>query len=141
MPSILQGGGKPMESAPADQRLHQPEQGGGGGEMRSTLVSGGDGSHRIEHEDGNVTEHPHIGHALMSMAGKHSEGKHYHAHSDGMGGDRVVHTSEHGGEAEGPHDQGIDEFFNEDGGEESGENDEAGKKEGKSGGTDGKDWE
>ncbi len=140
MPSILQGGGKPMESAPADQHAPMPEEGGGGGEMRSTLVSRGDGTHHIEHEDGNMTEHPHIGHALMSMAGKHSEGKHYHAHSDGMGGDRVVHTSEHGGEPEGPHDQGIDEFFNEDGGDEGGEQEQP-KKESKSSESDGKDWE
>ncbi len=125
MPSILQGGAKPAPmAAPADEHTPMPES-GGGGESRSTLVSHGDGTHHIEHEDGNQSEHPHIGHALMHLAGKHSEGMHHHTHSDGMGGGHTVHTSEHGGEPEGPHDhenlesvkQGMDQFFNEEKGE------------------------
>ena len=148
MPSILQGGGKPAPMAPPHEGGMPMQEGGGGGEQRSTLVSHGDGTHHIEHEDGNQTEHPHIGHALMAMAGKHSEGLHHHTHSDGMGGGHTVHKSEHGGEPEGEEHpdlesvkQGMDQFFNEEGGEESGEHDEAGKKEGKSGESDGKDWE
>lgn len=121
MPSILQGGGKPkMAPAKADEHTPMPEH-EGGGEARSTLVSHGDGSHHIEHEDGTTTEHGHIGHALMHLAGKHSDGMHHHTHSDGMGGGHTVHTSEHGGEPQGPHDhdnlesvkQGLDKFFGE----------------------------
>ena len=76
---------------------------------------------------------PRLCHALMHLAGKHSEGMHHHTHSDGMGGGHTVHTSEHGGEPEGPHDhknlesvkQGMDHFFNEEKGE--GEDDWGGK--------------
>lgn len=144
MPSILQGRDrKPPMSAPADEHMPEHEMDGGdGGEMRSTLVSRGDGTHHIEHEDGSMSEHPHIGHALMHLAGKHSDGKHHHTHSDGMGGGHTVHTSEHGGEPEGPHDhenlesvkKGMDQFFNEEENESDwGEGKEAGKdgKEGK----------
>jgi hypothetical protein len=77
---------------------------GGDGESRSTLVSRGDGTHQIEHEDGSTTDHPHIGHALMHLAGKHSDGVHHHAHSDGMGGGVTTHHSSHGGEPEGPNE-------------------------------------
>ena len=139
MPMKPEGGGDAMP-------MHGMQE--GGGEQRSTLVSHGDGTHHIEHEDGNQSEHGHIGHALMALASKHSEGMHHHTHSDGMGGGHTVHKSEHGGEPEGPEEHenlesvknGMDQFFNEEG-EEGGENDEAGKKEGKSGGSDGKDWE
>lgn len=149
MPSILQGRGKeskPMPShAAADE--HMPEHTGNTGETRSHLVSRGDGSHSIEHEDGSVTEHPHIGHALMHLAAKHSEGMHHHTHSDGMGGGHTVHTAAHGegpghSEEHGPHDHenlesvksGMDQFFNEE------ENE--GSEDGKDGeASDGKDWE
>lgn len=87
----------PMKPAPAD--AHEPQGDGGGGEMRSTLVSSG-GAHHIEHEDGSMTEHPHIGHALMHMAGKHSDGVHHHIHHDGMGGGAMVHSNEHGQEGD-----------------------------------------
>lgn len=153
MPSILQGGGKAKgatgHETPED--THHPEHDMDTGETRSTMVSHGDGSHHIEHEDGSTTEHPHIGHALMHLASKHSDGMHHHAHSDGMGGGHTVHTAAHGegpehSEEHGPHEHenlesvkhGMDRFFNEEEGEE---NDEAGKAEGKSGGSDGKDWE
>ena len=145
MPSILQGGAKPAPmKAPADE--HMPEHTENTGETRSTLVSHGDGTHHIEHEDGNQSEHEHIGHALMHLAGKHSEGMHHHTHTDGMGGGHTVHTAEHGGEPEGPHEHpdlasvkdGMDQFFNE----ESGEHDMAGKMAGKSGEAPEKgDWE
>ena len=67
MPSILQGGAKPApmkpEAEPAGDGM--PMHQGGGDGARSTLVSHGDGTHHIEHEDGTQTEHEHIGHALM----------------------------------------------------------------------------
>ena len=140
MPSILQGGAKPAPmKAPADE--HMPEHTENTGETRSTLVSHGDGTHHIEHEDGNQTEHEHIGHALMHLAGKHSEGLHHHTHTDGMGGGHTVHTAEHGGEPEGPHEHenlasvkdGMDQFFNEEAQEGGGK-----PLDGK---EDGKDWE
>ncbi len=106
MASILQGGKggatMPVHEPAADE--HMPQGGGDGGEAHSHLVSHGDGTHHIEHEDGTQTDHPHIGHALMHLAGKHSEGMHHHTHSDGLGGGHTTHTSEHGGEPEGPHE-------------------------------------
>ena len=132
MPSILQGGAKPapMKSEPTGGAMPQGD-GDGGGEQRSTLVSRGDGSHSIEHEDGTQTDHPHIGHALMHLAGKHSDGKHHHAHSDGMGGPVTTHKSEHGGEPEGPNEHENAESAAEEmkemmSGEETDQNDEAG---------------
>jgi|SRR5579872_54604 len=144
MPSILQGGGKPKPAMPAEHQASEPmPQAGGGGEQRSTLVSHGDGTHHIEHEDGNRTDHEHIGHALMHLAGKHSEGMHHHVHHDGMGGGHTVHTAAHGGEPEGPHDHenlesvkdGLNEFFNEEQ-NESDWSDKGDKTQGKDGGKD-----
>lgn len=136
MASILQGGKRPMPAQPAPAEEHEPMHGGGEGESRSTLVSHGDGTHHIEHEDGSQTDHEHIGHALMHLAGKHSDGLHHHAHSDGMGGGITSHTSEHGGEPEGPTEhanvhelhQHLNKFFNE----EEAEPEEGGGSEGTS---------
>src|SRR5579863_8650964 len=97
MPSVLQGGKRPMPAQPAgsvpDEAM--PVHSGADGEARSTLVSHADGTHHIEHEDGSTTEHGHIGHALMHLASKHS---------DGMGGGITTHHASHGGEPEGPNE-------------------------------------
>jgi hypothetical protein len=67
--------------------MRRPPMGGAGtaaGEHESiahtTLHDHGDGTFHTEHEDGSVVEHPAIGHALMHMAAKHSDGLHFHAH-------------------------------------------------------------
>lgn len=134
MPSILQGRNRPpqreMKPAPmpaANPHLPSPT-GNAPGEAISKLISNGDGTHAIEHEDGSQTQHPHIGHALMTLAGKHSDGMHHHVHHDGMGGKFTAHTSEHGGDAEGPHEHdnvesvksGLANFFNENTGSDQG---------------------
>lgn len=135
MPSILQGRDRQAaRPAPQHESGAAPPQ-HMGGEASSHLISHGDGTHSIQHEDGSQTDHPHIGHALMALAGKHSDGMHYHVHHDGMGGGHTVHTSEHGGEPEGPHDHenlesvkhGLDTFFGEEEKEYGGDMD--GKKE------------
>ena len=70
----------------------------------TTLHDHGDGTFHTESHDGESVDHPHIGHALAHMAGKHGGGaKHMNVHENGMGG----HTSHHVGEdgqAQGPHD-------------------------------------
>lgn len=147
MASILQGRtperGPAVDARSAPAGEHAPE---GGGVAHSHLVSHGDGTHHIEHEDGSQTEHPHIGHALMHLASKHSEGMHHHTHSDGMGGGHTVHTAAHGegpahSEEHGPHEHenlesvknGMDQFFGEEeqegegGGERDGEKTSEGK--------------
>lgn len=65
----------------------------------------GDGTFHTKTSDGEETDHPHIGHALMHIASKHSTGKHFHAHHDGMGITTHHHNGE-GGKAEGPTEHG-----------------------------------
>jgi hypothetical protein len=73
------------------------------GGVHTTLHDHGDGTFHTEGHDGSREEHPHIGHALVHMGAKHSEGVHMHVHHDGMG-----MTSHHhmggGGQPEGPHE-------------------------------------
>lgn len=130
MPSILQGRNRPLKPPPmpaANPRLPSPT-GNAPGDITSRLTSHDDGTHTVEDEDGNQTKHDHIGHALMKLAGKHSEGMHHHVHHDGMGGNFKTHTSEHGGEPEGQdHDNlesvksGLSQFFNEGTGSDMGQ--------------------
>jgi hypothetical protein len=73
-----------------------------GGGASTTLHDHGDGSYHTEGSDGEKVEHPHIGDALMHMAGKHSDGEHMHAHK----GEDGSLTSHHVGEdkqVQGPH--------------------------------------
>jgi hypothetical protein len=75
------------------------------GSEHSELHDHGDGTYHTVTPDGNETQHPHMGHALMHLAAHHGggEGKHMHVHQDGMGN----HTSHHVGEdgkVQGPHD-------------------------------------
>jgi hypothetical protein len=108
--------------------LHEPgapKMDGADGEHESmahtTLHDHGDGTFHTEGHDGERVDHPHIGHALMHMAAKHSDGKHMHVHHDGE-----QLTSHHVGEdkeVQGPHDHEnlealkdhMDQFFDEEG--------------------------
>lgn len=123
MPSILQGRNRESKpapkEAPADEHMPADDEQQDSG-MSSKLSGNDDGSYSIEDENGQKTEHPHIGHALMHMAGKHSGGLHHHTHHDGMS--HTVHTSAHGGEPESAeHDDlesvkgGMDSLFAENG--------------------------
>jgi hypothetical protein len=91
-----------MSAMGGGQAVQEHEQPSGEGSKRTTLHDHGDGSYHTETEGGEKTEHPHIGHALMHMAGRHSEGKHVHAHQ-GEDGELTSHQTSGGG-AEGPHD-------------------------------------
>jgi hypothetical protein len=71
--------------------------------MSTTLHDHGDGTFHTESADGMREEHPHIGHALMHIAGKHSEGMHHHAHNDGAG-ITTHHHMGNGGQVSGPHE-------------------------------------
>lgn len=113
-----------VQSTPKDTAENT---GQGPGGSSSHLHDHGDGTFHIEHHDGSRTEHPHIGHALMHMAAKHSPGdKHMHAHHDGMS-----HTSHHVGEdgvVQGPHEhedtealkEHLGRFFDEEAAEHDG---------------------
>ena len=123
MPSILQGRNKmsekPMGMKTAPPDMHKPEHDVNTSVASTTLHDHGDGTFHTESEDGERTEHPHIGHALMHMAGKHDGGMHHMTSSDGMG-DMKSHSTM-GGEVDGPHDyqnieqakNALSQFFNE----------------------------
>lgn len=76
------------------------------GEKSSTMTEKSDGMFHVEHQ-GETSEHPDMGHALMAMAAHHKpEGKHVHAHHDGMS----VHSHGiHGGEHDGPNEHASGE--------------------------------
>lgn len=96
-------GKKPPEPKPMGEKTPKPE--GEKEPMESgnstTLHDHGDGTFHTEGSDGEKTEHPHIGHALVHMGAKHAGGMHMHHHSEGSG-----HTSHHhdGVTASGPHE-------------------------------------
>ena len=94
-----------------------------------TIHKHADGGYHSETHDGQVTEHPHIGHALMHAAAHHEpDGKHMHAMSDGMGEHTTHHVGEDG-QVQGPHvhpdaealGEHLKQFFNEEGQEREGE--------------------
>jgi hypothetical protein len=105
--------GKPMSSGigakPAlGAKPAGPGMGGGApgnSAGHTTLHDHGDGTFHTEGADGQREEHPHIGHALMHMAGAHSDGIHHHAHHDGMGGSITSHHHD-GMQVHGPHEHG-----------------------------------
>lgn len=84
-------------AAKSDDMSAKPESDGGNS---TTLHDHGDGTF---HTEPGGEQHQHIGHALMHMAGKHSTGKHFHAHHDG-GHMTTHHNSD--GQTEGPNEHG-----------------------------------
>ena len=87
--------------AKGDPIMAKEREDGGSGSEHTELHDHGDGSYHTV-IGGEKTEHPHLGHALMYMAGHHEpEGIHHHAHHDGM--ETTAHHVADGGEVEGPH--------------------------------------
>jgi hypothetical protein len=97
------------EAAVKEENPGQPE----GEEGSSTsLHEHGDGTFHTEGQDGERTEHPSFGHAMMHMASKHGGGgTHMHIHHDGI--DHTTHHHSEGGEVEGPHSHGSTEEIKE----------------------------
>jgi hypothetical protein len=120
MPSIMQGAPrhKKIEALkPAD--MHDKSMSEPSGDS-STITSKGDGTYSTD--DG--MEHPHIGAALMHVAGKHEPSMRHHiTSSDGMGS-MTSHSSDMGDDGA-PEDHSsvedaknsMDRFFNEEAGE------------------------
>ena len=76
-----------------------------GGESSTTLHDHGDGTFHTESHDGERTEHPSIGHALVHLAAKHAEGgKHMHIHGHESGGGHTSHHAHEDGHVNGPHE-------------------------------------
>jgi hypothetical protein len=75
------------------------------GEGTTTITHKGDGTHSIQHHDGETSEHPSMGHAAMHLAMKHDGGDahgHIHAHDGGA----TTHHVGMDGEVQGPHEHG-----------------------------------
>lgn len=103
------GGGKAM---PEDRKVKgdvgvgdSPTDNGDG--ATTTITHHGDGTHSVEHADGEKTDHPTTGHMLMTMHAKHTgePGGHIHAHGAGA----TTHHVGHDGMVEGPHEHGTTE--------------------------------
>jgi hypothetical protein len=105
-----------------------PSQTESGGKASTTLHDHGDGSYHTEGSDGEKVEHPDIGHALMHMAGKHSDGEHMHAHK-GEDGSLTSHQVGEDKQVQGPHNHEniealkdhMGKFLNEEEGEWKGQ--------------------
>lgn len=64
-----------------------------------------DGSHHIEHHDGETSDHPSMGHAGVHMAAKHDGGEHGHIHARPEGGASTHHVGMDG-QVTGPDEHG-----------------------------------
>ena len=118
---------KPMGGMPAKKNEAPGAMETEGGGAHTTLHDHGDGTFHTETHDGERTEHPHIGHALVHMGAKHSPmAKHTHIHSEG--GSHTMHHAGEDGQAQGPHDaanlddlkSSMDKFLGEEQNEWSG---------------------
>ena len=118
--------------AAADQHRSETDRPGGGAPAgeggpggQTVMTHNEDGSHSVQHADGEQTG-PHASlHEAMAHIAQHSgDGMHHFTHHDGMGGEHKTHTTAHGGDVE-AHDHenlesvkhGMDTFFNEEEGE------------------------
>ena len=63
-----------------------------------------DGSHSVEHHDGEKTHHPSAGHMGVHMAAKHDGGE--HGHIMPHGGGATTHHADMNGEVHGPDEHG-----------------------------------
>lgn len=100
MGKAMGGGGK--DKGETKVKGPAPEKSGDG--STTTITHNGDGSHTVEHADGEHSEHPSMGHLAMHMHGKHEGGMAMHAaaHDSGV----TTHHVGHDGMVEGPHEHG-----------------------------------
>jgi len=102
MAGMARGGKKPGIGEETEHQMGRKSEADGG--EHSKLFDHGDGTFHSVTSDGERTEHPRIGHAVVHLAAHHEpEGKHFHVHQDGGGG-HTSHQAAEGGKAEGPHD-------------------------------------
>ena len=91
----------------------EPKTSGGMGEMhegggQTTITHNGDGSHSVDHADGEHSDHPTTGHMVTHLHGKHADGEAMHVHHHGgnehsEGKPVTTHHHGHDGMVEGPH--------------------------------------
>ena len=70
----------------------------------SKILHHEDGSHSVEHHDGEKTHHPSAGHMGVHMAAKHDGGE--HGHIAPHGGGATTHHADMNGEVHGPDEHG-----------------------------------
>lgn len=66
-----------------------------------------DGTHSVEHHDGESSHHPNAAHMGMHMAAKHDGGEHGHIAPHGAGA--TTHHADIGGEIHGPDEHGSED--------------------------------
>lgn len=105
------GGEKAGEKAkPEDGKVKGPVEEGdkpGDGDASTTITHHADGSHTVQHHDGETSEHPTPGHMLMGLHAKHADGDGMHVHNHGEG--VTTHHVGMDGMVEGPHEHGSSE--------------------------------
>ncbi len=77
----------------------------------TTITHHGDGSHSVDHADGEHSDHPTTGHMVTHLHGKHADGEAMHVHHHGgnehsEGKPVTTHHHGHDGMVEGPHHHG-----------------------------------
>lgn len=116
--------------APKMAGAHEAEEPKADGGEHSTIHHHEDGTHSVEHSDGEKSgPHAHLHEAMAHVAAKHgSGGKHHFAHHDGMGGGVMTHhvgeDGEVGAEEHGSPDEAMESgksFMNEEEGEPDGD--------------------
>jgi hypothetical protein len=94
---------KNMQAGAGDRDMNE-----GKGEHSSPVIGESkishheDGSHSVEHHDGEKSHHPSAGHMGVHMAAKHDGGEHGHIHVHGGGA--ATHHVGADGEVQGPHE-------------------------------------
>jgi hypothetical protein len=104
--------GAKASAEPMGKAKPEPKTEGGMGEMHeggeTKITHNGDGSHSVDHADGEHSDHPSTAHMVMHLHGKHAEGEAMHVHNHGgmehgaEGKPVTTHHHGHDGMVEGP---------------------------------------
>lgn len=97
---------KHVKGMPQPSHEGAPGMSGGSSESgRTTIRHMSDGSHQVDHHDGEKSQHPNAGHMAMHMAAKHDGGEHGHIHAKPEGGADTHHVGMDG-QVTGPEEHG-----------------------------------
>src|SRR5271170_581842 len=99
------GGAKPEAKTSGGMgEMHEGQSSG-----QTTITHNGDGSHSVDHADGEHSDHPSTAHMVTHLHGKHADGEAMHVHHHGgsehgaEGKPVTTHHHSHDGAVEGPH--------------------------------------
>lgn len=131
----MKGGSAPKAPAMKSPGAHEGDEPKAEGGAHSTIHHHEDGTHSVEHSDGEKSgPHAHLHEAMAHVAAKHgSGGKHHFARHDGMGGGVTTHRVGEDGDVQGEEHGSPDEamesgknFMNDEGGEDESAGDDEG---------------